>query len=320
MSGLLALLDDVAGLAKLAATSVDDVVAQAGKAGVKAAGAVIDDAAVTPKYLRGFEAKRELPVVWRIARGSLFNKLVILLPAAMVLSVVAPQLIYWLLILGGLYLCYEGAEKVWHALSPHHHDVEDAVAKKAAHGAQLEEQKVRGAIQTDFILSAEIMTIALAALPMDTSIAFRVAALALVAVGITAVVYGSVALIVKADDIGLALAKNGRTDTLRAVGRAVVRGMPTFLKGLTIVGTAAMLWVGGSIIVHAVAELGWHGPEDWIHTVAHAVGRGQGFIEWLVTALIDGVLGIALGAATIPLVQQVLVPAVRAVRGAGGRP
>ncbi|MEM1273826.1 MAG: DUF808 domain-containing protein [Pseudomonadota bacterium] len=315
MSGLLALLDDVAAIAKMAATSVDDVVVQATKAGAKAAGAVIDDAAVTPKYVHGFKAERELPIVWRIARGSIFNKLVILLPAAMLLSIFAPTLIYWLLILGGLYLCFEGAEKVWHVVNPHHHDVADAIAEKAETGPHLEEQKVRGAIQTDFILSAEIMTIALSALPGEAGIAFRAAALAVVAVGITALVYGSVALIVKADDIGLAMAERGRTSAGRALGRAIVRGMPKFLTLLTIVGTAAMLWVGGSIIVHAVAEIGWHGPEDAIHSIAHSIGQGAGFIEWLVTAGIDGVLGLALGFATIPVVQRVLKPLFKGLTG-----
>ena len=306
MSGLLALLDDVAAIAKVAATSIDDVVGQAAKAGAKAAGAVIDDAAVTPKYVHGFSAERELPIVWRIARGSIFNKLVILLPALILLSIFLPMVIYGLLILGGLYLCYEGAEKVHHWLSPSHHDVEEAVARKAESGAQLEEQKVRGAIQTDFILSAEIMTIALAALPGEAGIVFRTAALAVVAVGITALVYGSVALIVKADDIGLHMAENGNTAATRATGRAIVRGMPTFLQVLTVVGTAAMLWVGGSIIVHAVHELGWHGPYDLIHGIAHGIGQGAGFVEWLITALIDGALGLALGFATLQVVQPVL--------------
>ncbi len=246
MSGLLALLDDVAAIAKVAAASVDDVIGQAAKAGAKAAGAVIDDAAVTPKYVHGFAAKRELPIVWRIARGSIFNKLVILLPVALLLSSFAPWMIPPLLMLGGAYLCFEGAEKVYHWLSPKHSDVDDAVKKKmsAEDTAHLEEQKVKGAIKTDFILSAEIMTIALAALETD-SIWLEGAALAVVAIGITLIVYGSVAIIVKADDVGLHMASNGRLGSTRKIGEAVVRGMPGFLKALTIVGTAAMLWVGG---------------------------------------------------------------------------
>lgn len=318
MSGLLALLDDVAAIAKVAAASVDDVIGQAAKAGAKAAGAVIDDAAVTPKYVHGFEAKRELPIVWKIARASIFNKLVILLPVALLLSAFAPWMIPPLLMLGGAYLCFEGAEKIHHWLSPAHHDVEEAVAKKMSSedSAHLEEQKVKGAIKTDFILSAEIMTIALAALETD-NIWFRGAALAVVAVGITALVYGAVAIIVKADDVGLHMAAKGRTGTTRQTGELIVRGMPTFLKWLTIVGTAAMLWVGGSIIVHALAEMGWHGPEDWIDGIAHRVGGESGLIIWVVKAAIDGALGIVLGMMLIPVVTRVIAPAMRAV-GLGG--
>lgn len=319
MSGLLALLDDVAAIAKVAAASVDDVIGQAAKAGAKAAGAVIDDAAVTPKYVHGFEAKRELPIVWKIARASIFNKLVILLPVALLLSAFAPWMIPPLLMLGGAYLCFEGAEKIHHWLSPAHHDVEEAVAKKAAGAdtAHLEEQKVKGAIKTDFILSAEIMTIALAALETD-NIWFQGAALAVVAIGITVLVYGAVAVIVKADDVGLHMASNGRTGGTRKAGELIVRGMPTFLKWLTIVGTAAMLWVGGSIIVHAIAEMGWHGPEDWIDGIAHAIGGESGLIIWLVKAVIDGVLGIILGMALIPLVTKVITPALRSIGLGGG--
>ncbi|MEJ6391759.1 DUF808 domain-containing protein [Gymnodinialimonas sp. 2305UL16-5] len=318
MSGLLALLDDVAAIAKVAATSIDDVIGQASKAGAKAAGAVIDDAAVTPKYVHGFEAKRELPIVWKIAKGSIFNKLVILLPAALLLSAFAPWLIPPLLMLGGAYLCFEGAEKVQHWLSPKHHDVEEAASKKMSteDSAHLEEQKVQGAIKTDFILSAEIMTIALAALETD-SIWFEAAALAVVAVGITALVYGAVALIVKADDVGVYLAANGSTIGTRKFGEVVVRSMPGFLKGLTIVGTAAMLWVGGSIIVHSLAEMGWHGPEDGIEHVAHLFAGENGFGNWLVKAVIDGVLGVILGMLLIPIVSSIIAPALRAL-GLGG--
>ena len=318
MSGLLALLDDVAAIAKVAAASVDDVIGQAAKAGAKAAGAVIDDAAVTPKYVHGFAAKRELPIVWKIARASIFNKLIILLPVALLLSAFAPWLIPPLLMLGGAYLCFEGAEKVHHWLAPGHHDVEELVKKKmsAEDSAQLEEQRVKGAIKTDFILSAEIMTIALAALETD-NIWFRGAALAVIAVGITILVYGSVAIIVKADDVGLHMASNGRLGATQKMGELIVRGMPGFLKGLTIVGTAAMLWVGGSIIVHGLAEMGWHAPEDWIDGIAYSVGGDNGLIVWLVKAAIDGVLGVFVGMLIIPVVTYVIAPAMRAV-GLGG--
>jgi hypothetical protein len=321
MSGLLALLDDVAAIAKVAAASVDDVIGQATKAGAKAAGAVIDDAAVTPKYVHGFEAKRELPIVWRIAKGSIFNKLVILLPVALLLSAFAPWMIPPLLMLGGAYLCFEGAEKIWHKFGPGHHSAEEEAAA-IGDPAHLEEEKVQGAIKTDFILSAEIMTIALAALP-ESNIWFEAAALAVVGLGITALVYGSVALIVKADDVGLHMANEGRLGLTRSVGRGIVRGMPGFMSVLTWVGTAAMLWVGGSIIIHGLAEMGWHAPEEMIHHAAEAVAHllpngASGFVSWLVKAVIDGVLGLALGLALIPLVATVIGPALRAV-GVGAK-
>ena len=318
MSGLLALLDDVAAIAKVAAASVDDVVGQATKAGSKVAGVVIDDAAVTPKYVHGFTADRELPIVWKIAKGSIFNKLVILLPAALILSTFAPWTIPLLLILGGAYLCFEGAEKVVHWISPAHHDVAEATAKKMASedSAHLEEQKVRGAIKTDFILSAEIMTIALSVIETD-SLVLEALALALAGIAITILVYGSVALIVKADDFGLHLASNGLTAAGRALGRGIVAWMPTFLRLLTIIGTLAMLWVGGSIITHSLGQIGWHGPEDVVHTIAHAFAGIGGFAEWLAGAALHGVLGLAIGTALIPLVERVLGPALRAA-GIGG--
>ena len=315
MSGLLALLDDVATIAKVAAASVDDVIGQAAKAGSKAAGAVIDDAAVSPKYVQGFAPARELPIVGKIALGSIRNKLLILLPLALILSVFAPWLIAPLLILGGLYLCYEGAEKILHAFQH-----KDAHSKATGDPAHLEEQKVRGAIKTDFILSAEIMTIALAAITTD-SVWMRGAVLFVVAVGITAAVYGAVALIVKADDVGLWMANNGRLSITRAVGRGIVAGMPTFLFLLTWIGTAAMLWVGGQIIVHSAAQLGWHAPEELIHHWAVAAAAmtpdgWHGTVEWIVTAFCDGVLGFVLGAITIPVVSRVLKPIAGALKPA----
>jgi predicted DNA repair protein MutK len=307
MSGLLALLDDVAAIAKVAAASVDDVIGQAAKAGSKAAGAVIDDAAVTPKYVDGFAAARELPIVWRIARASAFNKLVILLPAALLLSEFAPWAIPFLLILGGGYLCYEGAHKVHAWLSPKRPDSLAAI-QDPEHtpltGAHLEEARVKGAIKTDFILSAEIMTIALASVDPDLGVPFTAAVLAVIAVAITVAVYGAVALIVKADDLGLHLAEEGRTAFGRRFGAGLVRAMPGFMKGLTIVGTAAMLWVGGNIVVHALDQIGWHLPYDLIHGAAVAVGQGTGLIEWAVTALLDGILGVALGMALLPVVGR----------------
>jgi len=312
MSGLLALLDDVAAIAKVAAASVDDVVGQAVKASSKAAGAVIDDAAVTPKYVHGFSADRELPIVWSIARGSLFNKLVILLPLALLLSIFAPWAIAPLLMLGGAFLCFEGAEKVWHALNPADHHTEDVYRDKLA-DAHLEEKKVRGAIKTDFILSAEIMTITLSALPTDLPFWMVAGALAVAGVIITVAVYGAVGLIVKADDAGLAMAAKGRLAATRKLGVLIVRGMPTFMTLLVIVGTAAMIWVGGSIIVHGLYELGFKVPYDTIHGIAVSVAQGvpariEGAVEWLVTAGLDGLIGLALGALLIPLVKYAILP------------
>lgn len=313
MSGLLALLDDVAAIAKVAAASVDDVIGQAAKAGAKAAGAVIDDAAVTPKYVHGFSADRELPIVGRIAWGSIKNKIIILLPAALLLSAFAPGLIPLLLMLGGAYLCFEGAEKLAHSVH-----AGETHADATGDPAHLEEEKVQGAIKTDFILSAEIMTIALAAIVTD-SIVSKAAILFVVAIGITVMVYGSVALIVKADDVGLAMVAKGRLGATRAVGRGIVAGMPTFLKVLTWVGTAAMLWVGGSIIVHGLKDLGFVAIYDWIHDVAVAAAHGvpaslEGFTEWFVTAGIDGLFGLALGLLLIPVVTKVIVPVYSKLR------
>ncbi|MEL7097920.1 MAG: DUF808 domain-containing protein [Pseudomonadota bacterium] len=316
MSGLLALLDDVAGIAKVAAASVDDVIGQAAKAGSKAAGAVIDDAAVTPKYVTGFSADRELPIIWRIAKGSFFNKLVILLPVGLALSAYLPGAIPPLLMLGGAYLCFEGAEKVAHALGVGGHGHEDYPEKEKTveDPAKLEEQKARGAIKTDFILSAEIMTIALSNIP-ESNFWMEAATLATVAIMITVAVYGSVALIVKADDAGLAMASHGRLGIVRALGRGIVKAMPGFMKALMVIGTAAMLWVGGEIIVHGAAQMGWHGPEDLIYGAAKAVGGGIGFATWLAKAAMLGVVGLAIGFALIPIGEKVITPVWRAVSG-----
>ena len=311
MSGLIALLDDVAAIAKVAAASVDDVIGQAVKASSKAAGAVIDDAAVTPKYVHGFSAAREIPIVWKIARGSLFNKLVILLPVALLLSAFASWAISPLLMLGGAYLCFEGAEKVWHVLNPADHYEEDLYKAKLV-DAHMEEKKVKGAIKTDFILSAEIMTITLAALPDTLSFWIEASALAVAAVIITVAVYGAVALIVKADDLGLLMAAKGRLGLTRKLGSGIVRGMPYFLKLLIIIGTAAMIWVGGSIIVHGAYELGLKAPYQMIHdlavAVAQAVPAAPDAIEWVVTAGLDGIIGLVIGLVLIPVVAYLLTP------------
>ncbi|WP_425053524.1 DUF808 domain-containing protein [Psychromarinibacter sp. S121] len=317
MSGLLALLDDVAAIAKVAAASVDDVVGQAVKASSKAAGALIDDAAVTPKYVHGFSADREIPIVWKIARGSLFNKLVILLPLALLLSTFAPWAITPLLMLGGAYLCFEGAEKVWHALNPNDHHAEEVYAAKLK-DAHLEEKKVAAAIKTDFILSAEIMTITLAALPEGLSIWFLAAALAVAGLMITVIVYGAVALIVKADDLGLHMASAGRLSITRKLGVFIVRAMPKLMWLLVVVGTAAMIWVGGSIILHGLHELGLHEPYDIIHdlavSAASAAPSMSGAIEWIVTAVLDGLAGLLIGLLLIPVAKFAIDPALAIFR------
>ncbi|WP_136645461.1 DUF808 domain-containing protein [Tabrizicola sp. YIM 78059] len=311
MSGLLALLDDVAAIAKVAAASVDDIAGAAAKAGAKAAGVVIDDAAVTPKYVHGFSADRELPIIWRIALGSLRNKLLILLPGLLALDAFLPQAIIPLLMLGGAYLCFEGAEKLVHALAPHADEAVEADfdTKDPVH---LEEEKVAGAIKTDFILSAEIMTIALAAIEAP-NLWLQAATLAVVGTLITVAVYGAVALIVKMDDVGLHLAATGRTGAGRALGRGLVLGMPKLMALLSAVGTAAMLWVGGNIVIHGLEVTHfWPWPYQTIHHIAevaaHAVPAAPGVVGWLTTAALDGVFGLVLGVQLIPVATRVIGP------------
>ena len=331
MSGLIALLDDVASIAKVAAASIDDVAGMSVKASAKAAGAVIDDAAVTPKYVHGFDADREVPIVWKIAKGSVFNKIVILLPVALLLSAFAPWAISPLLMLGGGYLCFEGAEKVWHAFGPgggHESEDEDAPTDDPAH---LEESKVAGAIKTDFILSAEIMTIALNEVTRivvaqgihgPVKFAMEAAALICVAIAITGGVYGFVALIVKVDDYGLSLART-RSGLLSKAGCWLVRVMPRFMKVLMIVGTAAMIWVGGSIVLHGLHDLGLHQPYEWIqHHAAGAAAAVPGIagpVGWFVTALFDGIFGLALGLLLLPVANGIIAPLWSAGRRALGR-
>ena len=316
MSGLLALLDDVAAIAKLATTQLDDIAVQSVKAGSTAAGVVIDDAAVTPKYVVGLPAARELPIVWKIARASLFNKLIVLTPIALALSAFAPWALVPLLMVGGLYLCFEGAEKVYHLFVPHHPPgPQSAEVLDAAH---LEEQRVAGAIKTDFILSAEIMTITLNNIESD-SFTTQAISLVLVAIVITVAVYGAVALLVKADDVGIRLSATGNSEAVRAVGRGIVAAMPGVMTFISTIGTAAMLWVGGNIVVHGLHELGWHGPYDIIHgaadAVAAAVPTAKGLVEWLVTAGLDGIVGVVLGLLLIPIVAKVIGPLIAKATG-----
>ena len=307
MSGFLALLDDVAAIAKLAATQVDDIAAHAAKAGGKSAGIVIDDAAVTPKYVTGLPAAREIPIVAKIAAGSLVSKLVILLPGLLLLQAFAPGAIAPLLILGGAYLCFEGAEKIWHALIGH--EAKGPQHAETIDAAHLEEQRIKGAIKTDFILSAEIMTIALSTIEVD-NLWTRAAVLAVIAVSFTVLVYGAVVLLVKVDDLGLYLSKTASLRSIRTFGRWLVIAMPTVLMAISVVGTAAMLWVGGSIVVHSLHTLHLSWPYELITSIASAVaGDGaSAAITWLVTAFLDAVFGFLLGSILIPVVNALLVP------------
>ncbi|MEU8236562.1 DUF808 domain-containing protein [Actinoplanes sp. NPDC048967] len=289
--GLVALLDDVAVLARAAAASIDDVGAAAAKAGAKAAGVVIDDAAVTPQYVRSLAAEREVPIIKRIALGSLRNKFLIILPAVLLLSQFVPWLLTPILMLGGAYLCYEGAEKVWAKIA--HHE-----AHGAGDGAAPDEKTlVSGAVRTDLILSAEIMVIALNEV-IDEPFWSRLAILAVVAVVMTVLVYGAVALIVKMDDAGLRLAE--RSGALATFGRGLVRAMPLVLTGLTVLGTAAMLWVGGHILLVGTDELGLHWLYGAVHHVeeaAHdAAGVLGGLVGWLVNTVFSAILGLIVGA------------------------
>jgi uncharacterized protein len=289
-SGLAALLDDIATIAKIAASSIDDVAAAAGKASTKAVGVVIDDTAVTPQYVTGFTPDRELPIIWRITKGSLVNKLVFILPAALLLSYFAPWLITPILMVGGAYLCFEGAEKIIEKLRDATDDDEETLAEEIAEMSSADHEKnmVAGAVRTDFILSAEIMAIALKEVAETyPSIWMQAAALFIVAIGITIAVYGVVGLIVKMDDIGLDMAKR-KLGVTRAMGRALVQGMPKLLSFLSIVGTAAMLWVGGQIIVHG---FGYH-PAEWFNL-------HEGALAWLVDAGLSGVAGLAVGAVVV---------------------
>ncbi|MFD1949889.1 DUF808 domain-containing protein [Sphingomonas arantia] len=303
-SGLVALLDDIAGITKLAAASLDDIGAAAGKAGTKAAGVVVDDAAVTPNYVVGFSPDRELPIIARIAKGSLRNKLVFILPVALALSAFAPWALNPLLMIGGTYLCFEGAEKLLEAFGGGHDQAAEAEA--TLDSKALEEQKVGGAIRTDFILSAEIMVIALNEVASGT-IWNQAIVLAVVGVLITIAVYGAVALIVKMDDIGLYLSRKPSSG-VAMFGRGLVKGMPILMKALSIIGTAAMLWVGGGIILHGLEGFGVSGPahvvHDWAVAAGAAVPAVGGAVEWIVSAAAAGVLGVVVGAVVVAVVHR----------------
>lgn len=303
-SGLIALLDDVAGIAKLAAASIDDVGAAAGKAGVKAAGVVVDDAAVTPKYVTGLSPSRELPIIGKIAVGSIRNKLLLILPVALLLTAFAPWAITPLLMCGGAYLCFEGAEKLMEMFGGGH-DEKTPIEGDAAH---LEATTIAGAVRTDLILSAEIMTIALNDVS-DAPLWTQAGVLIVVGLGMTVIVYGAVGLIVKMDDIGLHMAERPSRFS-RTVGRWLVKGMPIIMSSLSVIGTAAMLWVGGGILLHGTHTLGLDWPavpvEQLAHAIAHALGPIGGLAGWLTTALISAVIGVIVGAVIAVVLHQIL--------------
>jgi predicted DNA repair protein MutK len=306
-AGLFGLLDDVAALARLAAASVDDIGAAAGRASMKAAGVVVDDTAVTPQYVHGVTADREVPIIRRIATGSLRNKLLFILPAVLLLSQFVEWLITPLLMVGATYLCFEGAEKIWGAITGH----DKGHAPAAVEGPEAEETVVSGAIRTDFILSAEIMVIALKEVEAEAFVP-RALILLVVAIGITILVYGVVALIVKMDDAGLALSQRDSAGAQK-LGVGLVRGMPMLLKVISVVGVAAMLWVGGHILLQGTHDLGWHAlydavhhAEEWAHDAVSAVG---GLAGWLVNTAASAVIGLAVGAVAVAVWHVVPKPA-----------
>ncbi|MFL6160434.1 MAG: DUF808 domain-containing protein [Marmoricola sp.] len=307
-AGLFGLLDDVAALARLAAASLDDVGAAAGRAGVKAAGVVVDDTAVTPQYVQGVAAHRELPIIKKIALGSLRNKLLFILPAALLLSQFAEGLLTPILMLGGTYLCYEGAEKIWERLAGHHETLAETAEHFEGDAAQeAERTTIASAIRTDFILSAEIMVIALNEVT-DEPFVSRALILVVVALGITALVYGVVGVIVKMDDVGLHLATRG-TRAVQGLGRGLVAGMPVLLSAIATVGVGAMLWVGGHIILVGLDDLGWHDPYELVHHLQHEVEHRlhavAGVVGWLTNTLASAVLGVVVGAAGVLVVHLV---------------
>lgn len=283
--GLAALLDDVAMIAKM--TSVT---------GAKAAAVVVDDAAVTPQYVEGISPVRELPIIWKIAKGSLVNKAVLIV-LLLVLDSFLPVVLTPLLMLGGLYLAFEGAEKLIEAIWGGHE--EGTVKPVVAVGPDHENKMVKGAITTDFILSAEIMVISLNTIndaAGGMGIGMKAATLVSVAIMITVLVYGVVGLIVKLDDIGLKMMGRERS---KGMGELLVKAMPVILNVLSTVGIAAMLWVGGHILLAGTDKLGWHAPYNLVHHLAepaHHVAGAGGLLGWLVETFFSALVGVVVGA------------------------
>ncbi|KAA9393308.1 DUF808 domain-containing protein [Kocuria coralli] len=319
--GLIALLDDVAALARASAASLDDIGAAAGRASAKAAGVVVDDTAVTPQYVREVEPQRELPIIWRIAKGSLRNKLLIILPVALLLSQFAPWALTPILMAGGTYLCFEGAEKIWGAIAGHDKHLEPVVGSEASAdestregGKSGEDKVVSGAIRTDLILSAEIMVISLNEVASEPVLS-RAVILIIVAIGITALVYGVVAALIRMDDVGLHLAGKDSAGAQR-VGKALVTAMPKVLQVISVVGTVAMLWVGGHIILVGLDELGWHPLYEFVHhaeeAAAAALPAVSGAVAWVVNTFFSAILGLVWGAVVV-----LAVTGIKAITGRG---
>ena len=275
---------------------VDDILSAALKASAKTAGVVIDDAAVTPQYVQGLTPARELPVVWRIARGSLINKFVIIIPIALLLTAFAPWVLPFFLIIGGTYLCFEGAEKVMEWFGMHHAEAEEDVRD--------EKKLVSGAVRTDLILSTEIMLISLASLDSGLGIWMTLGALLVIGLVMTAVVYGAVALLVKIDDIGLRLMKNPSRG-VRRTGARIVASMPSVFRVISIVGTVAMLWVGGHLVIANLAETFWHVPYDLLHVVTHAIEAAGPVVVWIADTAMSAVFGLVLGLIVVAIVTGI---------------
>lgn len=280
---------------------VDDILAAALKASAKSAGVVIDDAAVTPQYVQGLTPARELPVVWRIARGSLINKFCFIIPVALLLTAFAPWVLPFLLIIGGTYLCYEGAEKVTEWFG-HHHATKDE-------GARDEKSLVAGAVRTDLILSTEIMLISLSNLDPNMGFWMRLATLAVIALLMTAIVYGAVGLLVKIDDLGINMEDSDNAGT-RRWGTRIVRSMPAVFRVISVVGTVAMLWVGGHLVVLNLGEVGWHLPVDLLHGLEHALEPLGAVVVWLGDTAVSAVAGLVIGLVVVGIMMLIkrLVP------------
>lgn len=296
-TSLLALIDDIA-------TLLDDVSVMTKVAAKKTAGVLGDDLALNAEQVSGVKANREIPVVWAVAKGSALNKL-ILVPAALLISAFMPWLITPLLMVGGAFLCYEGCEKLVHKFfhkeeeEREHQETLKAVADPAVDLVAFEKQKIKGAIRTDFILSAEIIVISLGAV-QSASFGVQVAAICAIAVLMTIGVYGLVAGIVKLDDAGLYLAKTDSQAPAAgariALGKGILFLAPWLMKTLSVVGTAAMFLVGGGILVHGIP-----GSHDWVHHLQEMVGS----VSWLMPLLVNLIGGLVAGAIVLAVVTMV---------------